>query len=289
MFSEPYLFFLYFCNMKYKIKKYQSADIDALVKNNINETWLCRVVRGGVTLKFDLKQHRITSETIFIVPEGVHFKAVSSTSQFEMELLVFDESLMNVVYSLLGADADFGSLDHAFWSNRSLVGPFGRLMEMDYESLTIAIKEPFMNVRHKMITSSLTHLLLTIYNAVSQSGNNDIAQEVSNRRPRLTLNRYYEMVGSNVFTGGRNTRFYADKLCVTERYLYKICKKETGQSPKEIIDNFLVSAIKNSLLTTEMSLQQIADQYRFPDQSAFSQYFKRLEGISPSEFRRRYR
>ena len=238
---------------------------------------------------FDLKQHRITSETIFIVPEGVHFKAVSSTSQFEMELLVFDESLMNVVYSLLGADADFGSLDHAFWSNRTLVGPFGRLMEMDYESLTIAIKEPFMNVRHKMITSSLTHLLLTIYNAVSQSGNNDIAQEVSNRRPRLTLNRYYEMVGSNVLIGGRNTSFYADKLCVTERYLYKICKKETGQSPKEIIDNFLVSAIKNSLLTTEMSLQQIADRFGFPDQSAFSQYFKRLEGISPSEFRRRYR
>ncbi|MBQ4432740.1 MAG: hypothetical protein II894_01115, partial [Bacteroidales bacterium] len=60
--------------MKYKIKKYQSADIDALVKNNINETWLCRVVRGGVMLMFDLKQHRITSETIFIVPEGVHFK-----------------------------------------------------------------------------------------------------------------------------------------------------------------------------------------------------------------------
>ena len=94
---------------------------------------------------------------------------------------------------------------------------------------------------------------------------------------------------SNVLIGGRNTSFYADKLCVTERYLYKICKKETGQSPKEIIDNFLVSAIKNSLLTTEMSLQQIADQYRFPDQSAFSQYFKRHEGISPSEFRRRYR
>ena len=96
-------------------------------------------------------------------------------------------------------------------------------------------------------------------------------------------------MGSGVLSGERNIQFYTNKLCVTERYLYKICKKETDQSPKEIVDSFLVSTIKNALLTTEMSLQQIADQYRFPDPSAFSQYFKRHEGLSPSDFRQKYR
>ena len=274
--------------MKYEVRHYQSADVDALVKNNINETWLCRVVRGGATLLFDLKQQRVTSKTVFIVPEGVHFKVLSATSHLEMEVLVFDESLMNVIYALLGAEADFGSMQQAFWSNRTLGDPFGRLMEMDYESLSIALREPFINVRHKMITSSLTHLLLTIYNS-SNLHNRAIKQSSTHPRPRLILNRFYELVGSGVLSGERNIQFYTNKLCVTERYLYKICKKKTDQSPKEIVDSFLLSAIKNTLLTTEMSLQQIADQYRFPDPSAFSQYFKRHEGLSPSVFRHKYR
>ena len=271
--------------MKYEVRHYQSADVDVLVKGNINETWLCRVVRGGATLLFDLNQQRVTSKTVFIVPEGLHFKALSATIHFEMEVLLFDESLMNVIYALLGAEADFGSLEQAFWSNRTLGDPFGRLMEMDYEALSIALQEPSLSVRHKMITSSLTHLLLTIYNS---SNSNNHAFKHSNTHPRLILNRFFELLGSGVHTGERNIRFYAEKLCVTERYLYKICKKETDQSPKEIVDSFLVSAIKNALLTTEMSLQQIADQYRFPDPSAFSQYFKRHEGLTPSDFRQKY-
>ena len=274
--------------MKYEVRHYQSADVDALVKNNINETWLCRVVRGGVTLLFDLKQQRVTSKTVFIVPEGVHFKALSATIHFEMEVLLFDESLMNVIYALLGAEADFGSLEQSFWSNRTLGDPFGRLMEMDYEALTIALREPFLRVRNKMITSSLTHLLLTIYNSTN-SKLLTLNSKFSSHRPRLILNRFFELVSSGVLTGERNIRFYAEKLCVTERYLYKICKKETDQSPKEIVDSFLVSTIKSALLTTEMSLQQIADQYRFPDPSAFSQYFKRHEGLTPSNFRQKYR
>lgn len=273
--------------MKYEVRHYQSADVDVLVKGNINETWLCRVVRGGATLLFDLKQQRVTSKTVFIVPEGVHFKALSATIHFEMEVLLFDESLMNVVYALLGAEADFGSLEQAFWSNRTLGVPFGHLMEMDYEALSITLREPFLNVRHKMITSSLTHLLLTIYNS-RNSKLLTLNSKLSSPRPRLILNRFFELVGSGVLKGERNIRFYAKKLCVTERYLYKICKKETDQTPKEIIDSFLVSNIKNALLTNEMTLQQIADQYHFPDPSAFSQYFKRHEGLPPSDFRQKY-
>lgn len=274
--------------MEYKIRVYQSTDIDTLIKDNISETWICRVVKGGATLLFDQTKCHFTSNTVFVVPEGVLFRALSTTSHIKIEVLVFGESQMNIVYTLLGAENDVGTLEQSFWSNRNLGEPFGRLIEMDYESLTIALQEPFLKVRHKMITSSLTHLLLTIYTAVNQSSDKSLTQTDSNHRPRLILNRYFEMVSEQVPKGERRIRSYAEKLCVTERYLYKICIKETGQTPKEILNTFLISAIKNAILTTGMSLQQIADQYHFPDQSAFGQYFKRHEGVSPSEFRRSY-
>ena len=52
---------------------------------------------------------------------------------------------------------------------------------------------------------------------------------------------------------------------------------------------FLIAEIKNALLTSELSDQQIADRHKFPDHLSFGQFFKRQEGMSPSEFRKRYR
>ncbi|MBO7572495.1 MAG: AraC family transcriptional regulator [Bacteroidales bacterium] len=67
------------------------------------------------------------------------------------------------------------------------------------------------------------------------------------------------------------------------------CKAETGQTPKDLINQSLIGEIKNALLTSEMTHQQISDRFGFPDQSAFGQFFKRQEGISPSEFRQKYK
>ena len=75
---------------------------------------------------------------------------------------------------------------------------------------------------------------------------------------------------------------------ITVRHLFKVCKGETGHTPKEILDDFVVGDIQHMLLTTELTFQQLADRFDFPDQSAFGQYFKRHTGLSPSKFRQTY-
>lgn len=105
----------------------------------------------------------------------------------------------------------------------------------------------------------------------------------------MLLNHFFELVGEYAMTGQRSISFYAEKLCVSARYLFKICKKETGKTPKDFINETITGNIKNALLTTEMSHQQIADRFGFPDISAFGQFFKRQAGISPSEFRKKYK
>jgi AraC-like DNA-binding protein len=84
----------------------------------------------------------------------------------------------------------------------------------------------------------------------------------------------------------RNVAFYAEKLFITSRYLGKITSENAlGESPKELIDKRLVLEIKVLLQHAEPSIQQIADDLNFPDQSYLSRYFKHHTGISPSEYR----
>lgn len=276
---------LYFCHMNYSHHLYQyDADI---VKTELNEFWLCRLLQGSATMLFEQSEYELKKGTVFVVPEGIRFKLLSATPDMELETIVFQVQIMNVVYSLLGSEADFGTLDVAFWCDKRLKKPFSRLLALDYESLRTAVLQPDLIARNKMITSGLVHLLLTLYNSAE---NRPEAASVGNgKRSRLILNHFYELADAHVPLGERSIAFYADQLCISSRYLFKVCKAETGKTPKELIHQFLIGAIKNALLTSELSNQQIADRLGFPDQSAFGQFFKRQEGISPSEFRKRYR
>lgn len=276
---------MYFCSMNYIVQQYDHAT--AIVKTELSEFWLCHVQLGTITVSFEQEKHKMLADTVFVVPEGIQFKVVSSSRNMRMEVLVFDEPLMNVVYALLGAEADFGSLEMAFWSDKTIDKPFNRMLAADYDLLRVAIEQPNLVARNKMITALLVHLLLTLYNASDRPENT--TQNDNSKRSRQLLHHFFELVGENILSGQRNIPFYAERLCVSERYLFKVCKKETGKTPKDLINEFLVGQIKNALLTTEMTHQQIADQFNFPDQSAFGQFFKRREGMSPSEFRQKYR
>lgn len=86
----------------------------------------------------------------------------------------------------------------------------------------------------------------------------------------------------------REVSFYAGKLCISTKYLTGICRRVTGNSAKQIIDEFAILEIKVLLQSTEMTIQEIADKLGFPDQSYLGRYFKRHEGISPKEYQSKF-
>jgi AraC-like DNA-binding protein len=88
------------------------------------------------------------------------------------------------------------------------------------------------------------------------------------------------------FKDERNLEFYANKLFLTTKHLSKVVKENSGISASAWIDNYVILEAKALLKTTDMTVQQISDRLNFPSQSFFGKYFKRLEGISPSEYKK---
>lgn len=88
------------------------------------------------------------------------------------------------------------------------------------------------------------------------------------------------------FKTERGIEFYADRLCVTPRYLSKVIKDHNGLSAKQWIDDYVVWEAKALLKSTNMTIQQISDELNFPSQSFFGKYFKRSVGFSPLEYRK---
>jgi putative HTH-type transcriptional regulator (araC family) len=84
----------------------------------------------------------------------------------------------------------------------------------------------------------------------------------------------------------RDVAFYANELCITTTYLYKVCLKVLGFSPKEEIDQLTIFEIKSYLTNTDMPIKQIASELNFEDVSYLCRYFKRLTGMSPADYRK---
>lgn len=83
----------------------------------------------------------------------------------------------------------------------------------------------------------------------------------------------------------RGVEFYADKLCLTSKYMSTVIKQTSGKPAGEWIDDRVILEVKALLKSTNMTVQQIADELNFPTQSSFGKYFKRLVGVSPKEYR----
>ena len=84
----------------------------------------------------------------------------------------------------------------------------------------------------------------------------------------------------------RGLNFYADKLCITPKYLSKVIKENSNMSAAVWIENSVVLEAQAMLISTNMTIQQISNELNFPSQSFFGKFFKRATGMSPKEYKK---
>jgi AraC-like DNA-binding protein len=90
------------------------------------------------------------------------------------------------------------------------------------------------------------------------------------------------------FREQRELSFYADKLCLTTKHLSKVIKETSGRTVGDWIDEYVTTEAKVLLRSTNMTIAQIADELNFDSQSLFGKFFRRVTGMSPTEYRNRY-
>jgi AraC-like DNA-binding protein len=62
-------------------------------------------------------------------------------------------------------------------------------------------------------------------------------------------------------------------------------KENSGLSASDWIENHVILEAKALLKSGNMTIQEISYELNFPSQSFFGKYFKRIVGISPSEYK----
>lgn len=98
------------------------------------------------------------------------------------------------------------------------------------------------------------------------------------------FDRFIGLVNNN-YTEQHQLAFYAERMCITERYLGTVIRQTSGITAKEWIDKALIMAAKVKLRHSNLQIAEITDALHFPNPSFFCKYFKRLVGCTPQEYR----
>ena len=87
------------------------------------------------------------------------------------------------------------------------------------------------------------------------------------------------------FRKNRDIGYYADKLCVTTKYLSEVCKKVSGFPANYWINRYTVLDISRQLRDKKRSFTELTYLYGFSSPSYFSRYVQKYLGASPTDFR----
>ena len=80
----------------------------------------------------------------------------------------------------------------------------------------------------------------------------------------------------------------ASEVGVNDRYLYNLFIKHEKESPKKYLSRLKLSRAELMLRSTRLTISEIAADCGFSDVLAFSRFFSKNEGVSPSEYRNRH-
>ena len=101
------------------------------------------------------------------------------------------------------------------------------------------------------------------------------------RFDRLLRNYFEENL--QIDNGLPTVQYCADKLCMSPNYFGDVIKKTTGDTASNYIRLFIIQLAKNGLAAGE-SITQVSDRLGFEYSQHFSRMFKKIEGITPSEY-----
>lgn len=78
----------------------------------------------------------------------------------------------------------------------------------------------------------------------------------------------------------------AEKLYVHPVHLSNTIKETTGKSPCDIYEEKLIEIAKDLLQNTDKAIADVAIQLTY-DPSNFTKFFKKMEGITPKQYRQK--
>lgn len=242
-------------------------------------------INGTARIKINFKEYDIEENTIITILPYFVTEFIEKSDNLMLEFLVFSVDFLTEMPSISNFDI-----------SRSIIQkPCLQILEeeadkyLEFHSFIVKQYKRKDHPYRKEMAKSLLYAMLTEIGSIYHSQINPNTEGKENNKSSTShqeelLYRFFGLL-LQFHKQERSIQFYADKMCLTPKYLSTLVKEQTGRTAFTWINEALISSIKYMLKTSDKTILQISEELNFPNASFFGRFFKKHTGMTPGEYR----
>jgi len=240
-------------------------------------------IKGTGRIKINFREYKLEKNSIVTIFPHFITELVEKSDDFMLEFLIFSVDFLSEMPSSPNFDISQSLVD----------SPCIKATDHETEKLiefhSFVVKQykrknhPF---RSALAQSLLYSLLIEVgaiyYTRILESGSLNKATAASHQEE--LVQKFFELLVKH-HKEEKVLSFYADKMCLTPKYLSAVLRERTGRTAFSWINESLIATAKYLLKTSDMTILQISEEMNFPNASFFGRFFKKHTGMTPVQYR----
>ena len=216
-----------------------------------------------------------------ITPEDCHSFDIKSTTQFFFirfnDIYIRNSSIPagnreKLEFILQNANHQPGCILRN-QTDKSLVKPIVEAIIREYVNRDVFNKE--------LIQQLVNTLIIVVARNIAKY----LPQEVNEATDEKALD-ILQYIQQHIYAPEKlRTEAISKEFGVSASYLGRYFKKHANETMQQYINNYKLKLIESRLLRSDLRINEIVAELGFTDESHLNKFFRKLKGISPSQFR----
>lgn len=234
--------------------------------------------QGRMTLKLNLMDYEVRPGDVLILAPSTIGQDVLVTPDCQLCMICFSEEVYN--------ETSKNTISQQL-RNYILRDPAKIHLSADYLQMAIAhyrLMRQLMGDEHFAYLAEAIRAHVTVLSALFvQCIEEERSHQTELSHQERLFNRFLQDVREHHHES-RQVSFYADRLCISAKYLSHVVKDISGRQPMEWIRDYVLLNAKTLLRSGQYSVQQVSELLAFPNPSFFGKYFREHVGCTPREY-----
>ncbi len=243
------------------------------------------VFSGSMHYRINLEELWAYSNDLITVQKGAIGEFLHSSPDLQVAVIAFS----NELFHMNDHPETAMKMQQMLYENpvNHFSGETIKEVLMIYDLMKKKITETDNPFRKEILQGYVRALMYTILHKLLETLQQVPAYIQNNRQHEIYM-QFIREVQRN-YQKERSVAYYADRLCITPKYLSQTVLKASGRLAGEWISDYVILEAKALIKSHRYTIQQISEMLHFPNPSFFGRYFKKKVGCTPKAYQKNIR
>lgn len=249
------------------------------IQLDMNVCFLC--TSGQIDLEIDLNMYTLHEGDAAMILTGSFLRVIRIKDSARIAFIAINSDFLKYVGNVKTV------IEHVNKVKRMPVSHMEPdMMEeslMIYNEIKKKLSNPDYRFKEEVAKSYIQIMLCNFFDRFVQKNETTEEQAPKSRKEELFKN-FIKLVKDN-YLNHRSITFYADKLCVSPKYLSSVVHKVSETYATDWINQYVILEAKSMLRMKDTNIKDVSNHLNFANQSFFAKFFKKHTGYTPKEYK----